>query len=59
MMQVNESYYRIVLRLDTYADLGQCLINEQTGKLRNAMPSSRLALSGARGQGSPAFVHEI
>ena len=27
MMQVNETYYRIVLWLDTNADLGQRLIN--------------------------------
>ena len=33
MMQVNESYYRIVLWSDTNADLGQCLINELIAEL--------------------------
>jgi hypothetical protein len=33
MMQVNESYYRILLWLDTNADLGQCLINELIAEL--------------------------
>jgi hypothetical protein len=33
MMQVNESYYLIVLWLDTNADLGQCLINEEIRKV--------------------------
>jgi len=44
MMQVNESYYRIVLWLDTNADLGQCLINEVTAELtlaRGTLPVSR------------------
>lgn len=34
MMQFNESYYRIVLWLDTNADLGQCLINGVTSQVQ-------------------------
>ena len=44
MMQVNESYYRILLWLDTNADLGQCLINDVIAELilaRGNLPVTR------------------
>lgn len=47
MMQVNESYYRIVLWLDTNADFGQCLINGVTAQVDFA--ARTLPISGLLG----------